>query len=387
MASVEVTTQGRSASQVLAWSRTVFAPAMRAAVDSLPPSMRHIAGYHLGWWEADGAPAHGDGGKAIRPALALLSAEAVGGTADAAVPSAVAVELVHNFSLLHDDVIDGDDTRRHRLTAWRVFGVGNAILAGDALLTLAVEVVAADGGSRSGPGGPAAQIHTLCATVQALIEGQNADVAFESRVDVDLGECMDMARHKTGALLSCACTLGAIAGGGRAEQVEHLTLFGDHLGLAFQVADDIQGIWGDPRSTGKPVHSDLRNRKKSLPVVAAMESGTPAGDELAAWLSRDGASTMDELAQAAGLVDQAGGRAWSQAQLETLHAEAVGHLGAVGPPARALEELDALARLVTGRASASGNPASGNPASGNLAESSASSANAASTAVATDRNE
>ncbi len=348
MASVEVTTEGRCAAEILAWSRAVFDPALRRAVDSLPASMRHIAGYHLGWWDADGTPVRANGGKAIRPALALLSAEAVGGTAADAVPAAVAVELVHNFSLLHDDVIDRDETRRHRPTAWAVFGLGNAILAGDALLTLAVDVVIAQHGSGAASTTSKEQVKSLGDTVQALIDGQFADVSFESRSDVSLEECVHMAESKTGALLSCCCTVGAMAGGGSAHQVDHLTQFGARLGLAFQVADDIQGIWGDPKSTGKPLHSDLRNRKKSLPVVAALQSGSPAGQELARWFGSDREPTAAELVRAAELVDEAGGRSWSRSQLGALQAEALRHLqlGASAPQASA--ELRAMARLVTG---------------------------------------
>src|SRR5690606_14732987 len=140
----------------------------------------------------------------LRPALVLLAAEAVGGDAAAAMPAAVAVELVHNFSLLHDDVVDGDLTRRHRLTAWSMFGRGSAILAGDALLSLASEVLATSTH-------PAAQeaVRTLNQTVLELIRGQTIDLAFENRDDVLLSECQRMAQSKTGALLGCAAALGA----------------------------------------------------------------------------------------------------------------------------------------------------------------------------------
>lgn len=119
---MDVMTAGRSASEVLAWSRSLVEPALRSAVGTLPSSMLRITGYHLGWWDEHGRPVQGSGGKAIRSAIVLCSAQAVGGTATAAVPAAVSVELVHNHSLLHDDVMDGDLTRRHRRTAWSVFG-------------------------------------------------------------------------------------------------------------------------------------------------------------------------------------------------------------------------------------------------------------------------
>jgi geranylgeranyl diphosphate synthase, type I len=344
MATIEGTTSDRSVQAVLGWSRDLVGPALRAAIDRLPASMRRIAGYHFGWWDEHGRPTAADGGKMIRPTLVLLAAEAVGGAFAAAMPAAVAVELAHNFSLLHDDVIDGDATRRHRPTVWTVFGLGAAILAGDALLTLAFDVLAASGHVAAAEG-----IVMLSAAVQDLNDGQSADLAFEQRDDVDLPEALRMATAKTGALLGCACALGAVFGGRSPEQVSHLRGFGEQLGLAFQHVDDLLGIWGDPSVTGKLVYSDLRNRKKSLPVVAALTSGTQAGRELAALYHRDQPLSDADLARAAQLIDLAGGRAWSQAQADDLLAQALRHLHLAGPAPRAAAELSALARLATRR--------------------------------------
>ncbi|MDQ2585483.1 family 2 encapsulin nanocompartment cargo protein polyprenyl transferase [Saccharothrix yanglingensis] len=334
----------RTAREVLSWSRGEVDPALRAAVDRLPESMRVIAGYHFGWRDEHGGPASADPGKAIRPALALLAAQAVGGSAEGAVPAAVAAELVHNFSLLHDDVMDGDVTRRHRPTAWSVFGINAAILAGDSLLTLALDVLAAGGH-------PAATraIRELSVAVQELLAGQSADLAFEERADVGLAECVRMAEGKTGALLGASCAVGAMFGGGTAEQVEHLRAFGAKLGLAFQFVDDLLGIWGDPAVTGKPVYSDLQNRKKSLPVVAALTSDTPAARELDALYRADRQLTGVDLARAAHLVEVCGARAWSQGRADDLLARARVHLRAARPADRASRELDAVARLATHR--------------------------------------
>jgi geranylgeranyl diphosphate synthase, type I len=341
---IDVMAVARSAREVLAWSRGVVEPALRTAIDTLPVSMAHIAGYHLGWWDEHGHPVRVSGGKAIRPALALLCAQAVGGTATKAVPAAVAVELVHNYSLLHDDVMDGDLTRRHRRTAWSVFGANPAILAGDALLVLALDVLA-------GSGHPAATdaIRMLAAAVQDLFEGQDTDLSFEQRVEVELAECVQMAEGKTAALIGCACALGAVFGGGRQGQVAHLQGFGKHLGLAFQYVDDLLGIWGDPAVTGKPVHSDLGSRKKSFPVVAALTSHTPAGRELVTLYHRDQPLSGTDAAHAAELIDAAGGRAWSQAQADELVAQAMRELHCASPSPRAAAELGALARLATHR--------------------------------------
>ncbi|GAA0593128.1 polyprenyl synthetase family protein [Kribbella sandramycini] len=345
MSTLQETSQGdRSAAEVLAWSREQVEPALRAAVASLPPATRRIADYHFGWADEEGRPAQADGGKAIRPALALLSAHAVGGTTEAALPAAVAVELVHNFSLLHDDVMDCDTARRHRATAWTVFGLGPAILAGDALLGLAFDVLVASGHPARGE---AARM--LGAAVQELVDGQLADAQFETREDVVPAECVRMAQLKTGALLGCSTALGALLGGGRPDQVDALRLYGEDLGLAYQYVDDLLGIWGTPAVTGKPVYSDLTRRKKSLPVVAALASGSPAGRELALLYGQTEELSETDLVRAAALVDRAGGRATSQAQADALLAAALGELTIAGAIAPASTELERLARLATHR--------------------------------------
>ncbi|WP_367128522.1 family 2 encapsulin nanocompartment cargo protein polyprenyl transferase [Saccharothrix sp. HUAS TT1] len=339
----EAVDRTRAAQDATAWGRGVVRSALRAAVDGLPASMRLVVGYHLGWWDERGEPVEASGGKAVRPALVRLAAEAVGGSATAAVPAAVAVELVHNFTLLHDDVLDGDRTRRHRPTAWHVFGVDAAVLAGDAVLALAFDVLAA-----SGHPAALAGVRALNAAVLDLVDGEHADLAFERRDDVGVAECTAMAERKTGGLLACACALGALFGGGGPAAITGLRDFGRLLGVAFQHVDDLLGIWGEPAVTGKPVHADLRARKKSLPVVAALTSGTPAGDELAA-LYRRPPTTEDDLPRVARLVEAAGGRAWSERQADLLLEQALRRLDSIGPTPRAAAELTALARALVHR--------------------------------------
>jgi geranylgeranyl diphosphate synthase type I len=234
--------------------------------------------------------------------------------------------------------MDGDLTRRHRPTAWSVFGIGAAILAGDALLTLALDVLAASGHPAAG-----GAMRTLSAAVQDLVDGQWSDMAFEKRSTVDLAECEGMAASKTAALIGGACVLGGMFGGATPEQVGRLRAFGEQLGLAFQHVDDLLGIWGRTNVTGKPVFSDLRNRKKSLPVVAALTSDTPAGKELATLYARTRPPVDDELAHVADLVERAGGRAWSRSQAGDLVNRAVASLDDIGPPVAATAELAELA--------------------------------------------
>lgn len=334
----------RGASQVLAWGRELMDAPVRAAVDGLAEPMRTVVGYHLGWCDEHGLPAAGAAGKMLRPALALLCAEAVGGVAQDAVPAGVAVELVHNFSLVHDDVMDGDRVRHHRSTVWAVFGIPAAVLAGDALLALALRVVASSDGPGVGEG-----TRMVSETVARLIDGQGADLDFESRKEVTVAECLGMAAGKTGALLGCACALGALFGGGAPGQVELLRGFGEQAGLAFQLVDDLLGIWGDPQVTGKPVGADLARRKKSLPVVAALASGTRAGRDLAQLYVTEQPLTSTDLARAAQLVEQAGGRAWAQREADRRLAGAIALLGRVDPTSRAAAELATVASALAHR--------------------------------------
>ncbi|WP_159669447.1 family 2 encapsulin nanocompartment cargo protein polyprenyl transferase [Streptomyces mexicanus] len=339
---------GHDAAVILEGARAEVDPELRAAVASLPDSMRRIARYHFGWEQADGTPTAGPAGKAIRPALVLAAATALGGAparADAA-RAAAAVELVHNFTLLHDDVMDRDTTRRHRPTAWTVFGDADAILAGDALQALALRLLAED----RHPASPAAAAR-LAACVVELCAGQHADTALERRDprDVTLTEVLAMAEAKTGALLGCACAVGALYAGAGEEEVEALDAFGRQAGLAFQLIDDVIGIWGDPARTGKPCGADLAARKKSLPVVAALTSGTPEATELAEIYARPHREGEEE--STALVVERAGGRDWAQSEAADRMARAVHDLARAVPDPAAAGGLPALAEFVTRRTS------------------------------------
>ncbi|MGI5327590.1 polyprenyl synthetase family protein [Actinomadura nitritigenes] len=321
--------------------------ALRAAVGRLDPRTYRVAAYHLGWADEEGRPLAAPAGKALRPALALLSARAAGAPPESALPGAVAVELTHAFSLLHDDIMDGDRTRRHRPAAWTVFGEPAAILAGDALLALALEVLLEAPGQ-----GSARAARALTVATRRLIAGQSLDLEFETRRQVGLEECTAMAADKTAALLACSCAIGAVLDGAAEPLAAALEAFGADLGLAFQLVDDLLGIWGDPATTGKPALSDLRSRKMSLPVVAALNSGTPEGARLAELYARPPdpeGPDEDELAEAAALVDAAGGRAWAEARADERIATATAHLSSAALPEPVRAEFLRIAAFVTRR--------------------------------------
>ncbi|MFI7292806.1 polyprenyl synthetase family protein [Streptomyces sp. NPDC050121] len=330
--------------------RTLATPVLRAAVDRLAPPMDTVAAYHFGWIDAQGNPTDGDGGKAVRPALAVLSAEVTGAAPEVGIPGAVAVELVHNFSLLHDDLMDGDEQRRHRDTVWKVHGPAQAILVGDALFALANEILLELGTVEAGRA-----TRRLTTATRALIDGQAQDISYEHRDRVSVEECLEMEGNKTGALLACASSVGAVLGGADERTADTLEKYGYHLGLAFQAVDDLLGIWGDPVSTGKQTWSDLRQRKKSLPVVAALAAGGPASERLGEILAADAKSSdfanfsEEEFADRAALIEEAGGREWTAEEARRQHTVALDALNAVDMPEQVRARFTALADFVVVR--------------------------------------
>ncbi|MGW7317199.1 polyprenyl synthetase family protein [Streptomyces sp. NPDC054865] len=331
---------------VLEWASRLVEPALRGAVARLPEPEGRITGYHRGWHDADGRPlpAAGVGGKAVRPALVLLSACAVGGSAQDAVAGAVAVELIHDFSLLHDDVIDGDPLRRHRPAAWTVYGTPSAVLAGDALLVAALHTLrdapcfVADGAVRE-----------MLRMLGELMVGQSQDVAFAGAEHVEVEQYLAMAAGKTGALMACACAIGGILVGARPQQVDGLRDFGHHLGVAFQCVDDLIGIWGSSARSGKPVGADLAARKKSLPVVAALTGSSPAGARLADLYRRPQPMEATDIALATELVEEAGGRSAAEREAARHTDMAMRALSRAEPNAETYRQMQDLARLLTCR--------------------------------------
>ncbi len=321
-------------------TRSLVIPALRKAVDRLDPRMRMVTAYHLGWADEDGQPVRDDGGKALRPTLVLAGARAVGADPSLVVPAAVAVELVHNFSLVHDDIMDRDVTRRHRPTVWSVWDESTAILAGDAMCSLAREVLLEDPNPRA----PEAGL-LLERAVRDLIHGQVQDLDFETRTSVPLAECESMSARKTAALLSASTAIGGVLGGGDSDQVRGLTHFGHSIGLAFQVIDDVLGIWGDPQVTGKSNHSDLRSKKKSLPVTWALEQSGEAADTFRRWIETGGTGD-DETADVAAQLEHLGARSWASRRADELVRTGKSGLRGVGLSPSAIDELDELADFI-----------------------------------------
>jgi geranylgeranyl diphosphate synthase type I len=272
--------------------------------------------YHMGWMDEQFRPQYFPAGKRLRPILCLLACAEVGGDPVSALPAAAAIEIVHNFSLVHDDIEDGDEVRRHRPTAWKVWGAPQAINMGDGMYTLAF--VAMQQLARHGVEAKIVlkALDLFAQTCLELTEGQHLDMHFEQQLTVTVAEYMEMIQRKTAALIGASVAIGALIGGAKPEQIQALQRFGRTVGLAFQIQDDILGVWGDPEETGKAVGNDILRRKKSLPILHALHH-PDVGRQLQTLLSGEiGAS---HLPQALVLLEEAGTRPFAEAQVRAQH--------------------------------------------------------------------
>ena len=296
--------------------------------------LHHMLNYHLGW-EGEGAGPKARG-KRIRPLLVLLSAAAAGNDWENALPAAAAVELLHNFSLVHDDIQDDSDLRRGRITLWAKWGVAQAINAGDSMFALAHMALERLEAITS------AQVYIQAArllprTSLQLTQGQYLDLAYEDASDLALESYWPMVQGKTAVLISTCSQLGALTNGAKDESLEAYIRFGEKLGLAFQVHDDLLGIWGVSHQTGKSASSDLLSEKKSLPVLYALNQD---GQFSSLWKSGKGnEAQLEELAR---LLESEGGKEYAEEMAEKLTAEALDALDQANPhpdPGNALKEL------------------------------------------------
>jgi geranylgeranyl diphosphate synthase type I len=300
--------------------------------------------YHMGWRNASMAPVSEPGGKRIRPVLCLLVTEASGGKWEQAVPAAAAIELLHNFSLIHDDIQDASPTRRGRPTVWKLWGVPHAINAGDSLFALSHSAI-----YRLRERGVDAERALRAArrfdeTCVHLTHGQYDDMDFEVRQEVTVDQYLAMIDGKTAALLALCGELGALIAGSNEEAVLHYANFARDLGLAFQVKDDILGIWGNEDRIGKSAATDIATRKKTLPV----HYGLAESERLRALygLEENGPGFVEEVIAE---LDTVGARRFAHRQVERYSRSALEHLEAANPAGEAAVALLELADLLLRR--------------------------------------
>lgn len=305
---------------LLAHDRRVVATRMRALLRDPHDGVYALVAYQIGWRDEHGAPCEGASGKLLRPALLLTAARGFE-PLPAAADAACALEFLHAFSLVHDDIEDGDRERRHRPTLWALHGVPLAINAGDSLFALAHGTMI-DAASTLPPARIADALRTFNDACLAMIEGQHADISYESSAGVTRDDYLLMTSGKTGALIGASLALGAMFGGASDDDVEALRQAGVDLGIAFQAVDDALAVWGDPARTGKAVGNDAARGKKSLPVVIAAERGCAPDDarvrEDVQALAREHAARAIERMQATAIDEEAASR------LETIAAYILG---------------------------------------------------------------
>lgn len=289
------------------------------------------------------------GGKRLRPCLALLSCEAVGGKIEDAIEAAVALELLHTFTLIHDDIMDRDEFRRNVKTVHTIWGEPIAIIAGDALFAKVFEALAANARRL---GLSADKTLDLFETVSRasfeICQGQALDMLFEEKRDVGEAEYLSMVNSKTGALMEASAKVGGLLGGGGPEQIRALAEYGRLVGIAFQIRDDVLGLTGDRDKFGKPIGSDIREGKRTLIVVRALEVAEPSDQAKLFRALGNERATEAEIAAAIEVIKRTGAIEYAEKKAEEFVASAKSKLKVL-PNSKAKQLLLELADFAAKR--------------------------------------
>tara|TARA_Y100000588_G_scaffold362351_1_gene423984 strand:- start:1175 stop:2200 length:1026 start_codon:yes stop_codon:yes gene_type:complete len=328
--------------------RALVTEEMRSVIGECSDNLFGWMRYHLGWEDAAGIQVNASPGKMIRSVGLLLTTEIAGGTIEQSVPAGAAVELVHNFSLLHDDIEDRSDRRRGRPALWTFAGEAQAINVGDGMYTMAHKAMHRLEERDVAPDRIIAAMRELDDACLRLVQGQYADMKFEQQRDVTIDDYLAMACGKTAAMFSAPLAIGATIAGADEAIIQVYRNAGRHIGLAFQMVDDILGIWGDPEVTGKPIQDDLRSRKMTYPVVTILEGGSDAAVNLRRLYTSPSESDA-ELSEMAALIDANGGRRATETRAREEHDLAIAILKDVGIRGDDLEPMKEYASQAIGR--------------------------------------
>ncbi len=335
--------------QILERYRSEINGELMAVVAQHTSPLYDMMRYHLGWVDAQGQPSGEGGGKALRPTLCLLACQAVGGDYRSALPAAAALELVHNFSLIHDDIEDHSPQRRHRPAVWWLWGIPQAINAGDAMYALSRLALFRLADRDVPPAKVLQAARILDETCLRLCQGQYLDISFQDRLDIGVDAYLDMIGGKTAGLIESCLWVGAILGTDDQRVGERFRRCGRNLGLAFQMRDDVLGIWGKEDATGKSTLIDIQEKKKSLPVIYALERAI--GQEragLVGMYSKEGMEP-DDIAAVREILDAVGAQAYAQGKAEEYYRQALAELEGLDLRSPAQDELRTLAAFLVER--------------------------------------
>jgi geranylgeranyl diphosphate synthase type I len=322
---------------------------LEKVINDAPSVLCNMLRYHMGWQDEHGHPCSRESGKFIRPTFCLLSCQAVGGDTSQILPAAAAVELIHNFSLIHDDIEDVSYERHHRPTVWRLWGQSQAINAGDAMFTLAYLALLRLKENGIADEKIVGSTELLSQACLELCEGQYLDVEYENRLDITIEDYLDMATKKTAALIAAATSLGAYLGSGGSKLRDSFRLFGEALGMAYQIRDDILGIWGTEESTGKSA-SDISQRKKTLPVVYGLQNSKGEAREMLEKLYSEKSIEGEDITMVMKILDQLGARDYTENLAGQYYHKALIQLEATGLDAARQAPLNKIACFLLERA-------------------------------------
>jgi geranylgeranyl diphosphate synthase type I len=322
------------------------APTENSSSDATRDHFYAMIHYHMGWLDANLQPDNDSRsrGKRIRPLLCLLVCQAVGGDWQQALPAAAAIEILHNFTLVHDDIEDASPTRHGRPTVWQLWGQPQAINSGDAMFALAHMALTRLTERNVDPAIIVRALRRFDETCLRLTEGQHADMSFESVDNVSVEAYLQMITGKTAVLLALCGELGALIGGGDEETIRHYAAFAKALGLAFQVKDDILGIWGDEALTGKSAATDIETGKKSLPVLFGLTHSEPLRT-----LYGQPNGSQAYVRQVVELLDQSGAYEFANGKATEYSRGALDHLEAAQPGGTAAAALYQLSEMLLTR--------------------------------------
>ncbi|MGA8849299.1 MAG: polyprenyl synthetase family protein [Dehalococcoidia bacterium] len=302
---------------------------LKKVINSCPSALGNMLRYHMGWQDEQGHPCNKESGKFIRSTLCLLSCQAVRGDTSQVVLAGAAVELIHNFSLIHDDIEDASDERHHRPTVWKLWGQSQAINAGDAMFTLAYLALLRLKEKGIADEKIANSTKMLSLACLELCEGQYLDVEYENRLDITIEDYLNMATRKTAALLAVATSLGAYLGSEDSKLVDFFHMFGKELGIAYQICDDVLGIWGTEESIGKSA-SDISERKKTLPVVYGLQNSEGEARRRLEELYSQKSIGGKDITEVTKILNRLGARDYAENLAEQHYYKALAHLDATG---------------------------------------------------------